>query len=147
MLLAEVENISDKSNSNSHSEISNSLGLGAKAKLPKLSLKKFHVEAMLFSPFWDSFVSAVDENQTLSDVEKFNYLRSLVESTAAAAICGLPLTANNYEVAKNILKKRFGQPQIIISAHMESLLKIAAVTSDSNLKRLRELYGQVEAHV
>ena len=161
VLLAEVENISDKSNSNSHSEISNSLGLRVKTKLPKLSLKKFHGEAMLFSPFWDSFVSAVDENQTLSDVEKFNYLNNLVEGTAAAAIRGLPLTADNYEAAKNILKKRFeqprgsmnilkkrfGQPQIIINAHMESLVKIAAVTSDSNLKRLRELYDQVEAHV
>ena len=30
---------------------------------------------------------------------------------------------------------------------MESLVKIAAVTSGSNLKRLRELYDQVEAHV
>ena len=142
VLLAEVENISDKSNSNSHS-----LGLRVKAKLPKLSLKKFHGEAMLFSPFWDSFVSAVDENQTLSDVEKFNYLKSLVKGTATAAIRGLPLTANNYEAAKNILKKQFGQPQIIINAHMESLVKIAAVTSDSNLKCLRELYDQVEAHV
>ena len=70
-----------------------------------------------------------------------------MEGTAAAAIRGLPLTANNYEAAKNILKKQFGQPQIIINAHMESLVKIAAVTSDSNLKCLRELYDQVEAHV
>ena len=79
--------------------------------------------------------------------EKFNNLKSLVEDTAAAAIRGLPLTADNYKAAKNILKKRFGQPQIIINAHMESLVKIAAVTFDSNLKRLRELYDQVEAHV
>ena len=49
--LAEVENISDKSNSNAHSEMSNSLGLRAKAKLPKLSLKRFRGEVMLFSPF------------------------------------------------------------------------------------------------
>ena len=30
---------------------------------------------------------------------------------------------------------------------MESLVKIAAVASDSNLKRLRALYDQVEANV
>ena len=49
---------------------------------------------------------------------------------------------------KNIRqKKRFGQPQVIINAHMESLVKIAAVASDSNLKRLRELYDKVEAHI
>ena len=33
---------------------------------------------MLFSPFWDSFVSAVDDNQALPDVDKFNYLKTLV---------------------------------------------------------------------
>ena len=89
----------------------------------------------------------MDENQTLLDVEKFNYLNSLVEGTAAAAIRGLPFTADNYEAAKIILKKRFGQPQVIINAHMERLVKIAAVTHDSNLKRRRELYDKVEAHV
>ena len=61
-----------------------------------------------------------------------------------AAACVLPLTADNYEAAKNI---RFGQPQIIINGHIESLLKIAAVAPDSDLKHLRELYHQVEAHI
>ena len=66
---------------------------------------------------------------------------------AAGAIHGLPLTADNYQAAKNILKKRFGQPQITINAHMESLVKIVAVATDSNLKRRSELYDQVEAHI
>ena len=82
---------------------------------------------MLFSPFCDSFVNAVDENQAPSDVDKFNYLNTLVEGTAAAAIRGLPLIADNYEVVKNNLKKRFGQPQVIFNVHMQSLIKIAAV--------------------
>lgn len=131
VLFAEVENISGKSNFNSHS------GLRAKAKLFKLSLKKFHGEAMLFSPFWDSFVSPVNESQTLSDVKKFNYLKSLVEGTAAAdaAICGLPFTADNYEAAQ----KRSSQPQIITNSHMEGLVKMAAGTSDSNLSFMIKL--------
>lgn len=102
------------------------------------------VNPCCFRLFWDSFVSAVDENQTLSD-DKFIYPKTLVEGTAATTIRGLPSTADNCEAAKNIWKKRCGQPQIIIIAHMENL-KLAAVTSDSNLKRLREPYDQVEAH-
>ena len=46
--------------------------------------------------------------------QTFNYLRSLLEGSAAGAIRGLPLTAENYGAAKDILKKHFGQPQIII---------------------------------
>ena len=131
------------SNSNSFTE-----GLGAgRAKLPKITLKKFYGDPISFTPFWDSFKSAVDDNPSLSDIDKFNYLRSLLEGSAAGAIRGLPLTAENYGAAKDILKKRFGQPQIIINAHMEGLVKVAAVTVDNDLKRLRLLYDRVEAHV
>ena len=138
---------SDKSISHSNSNsFTESLGAG-KAKLPKITLKKFYGDPISFSPFWDSFASAVDDNCSLSDVDKFNYLRSLLEGPAAGAIRGLPLTAENYEAAKSILKKRFGQPQIIINAHMEGLVKLAAVTVDNDLKRLRFLYDRIEAHV
>ncbi|KAK2546895.1 hypothetical protein P5673_033374 [Acropora cervicornis] len=131
------------SNSNSFTE-----GLGAgRAKLPKITLKKFYGDPISFTPFWDSFKSAVDDNPSLSDIDKFNYLRSLLEGSAAGAIRGLPLTAENYVAAKDILKKRFGQPQIIINAHMEGLVKVAAVTVDNDLKRQRLLYDRVEAHV
>ena len=133
------------SNSNSYS-FTESLGAG-KAKLPKIILKKFHGDPICFTPFWDSFRSAVDDNPCLSDVDKFNYLRHLLQGSAAGAIRGLPLTAENYGAAKDILKKRFGQPQIIINAHMEGLVKVAAVTVDNDLKRLRFLYDRVEAHV
>ncbi|XP_044184810.1 uncharacterized protein LOC122964955 [Acropora millepora] len=131
------------SNSNSFTE---GLGVG-RAKLPKITLKKFYGDPISFTPFWDSFKSAVDDNPSLSDIDKFNYLRSLLEGSAAGAIRGLPLTAENYGAARDILKKRFGQPQIIINAHMEGLVKVAAVTVDNDLKRLRLLYDRVEAHV
>ena len=44
---------------------------------------------------------------------QFNHLRNLLERPAAGAIRGLPLTAENYVSAKSILKKRFGQPQVL----------------------------------
>ena len=89
------------SNSNSFTE---RLGI-RKAKLPKINLKKFYV-----IPF-PSIHSGT--HFRLTDVDKFNYLRNLLKGPAAGAIRGLPLTAENYESVKAILKKRFGQPQII----------------------------------
>ena len=149
-LLVDIDHgITDKSSAHSVHSNSNSFaeGSGLRAKLPKITLKKFHGDPILFTPFWDSFVSAVDMNHALSDVDKFNYLRSLLEGSAAGAIRGLPLTGGNYEAAKNVIRKRFGQPQVIINAHMEGLVKIASVTSDNDLKRLRQLYDKVEAHI
>ena len=126
---------------------SNSMGMGIKAKLPKIVLKKFQGDPIQYNPFWDAFSSAVDENQQLSDVDKFNYLKNLLEGPAAAAIRGLPLTADNYGAAKEILEKRFGQKQIVINAHMEGLVKLSPVSCNDDLKRLRQLYDQVESHV
>ena len=113
----------------------------------RLTLRNSMLIPFSFNPFWDSFASAVDDNPGLSDVDKLNYLRNLLEGPAAGAIRGLPLTAENYESARAILKKRFEQPQVIINAHIVGLEKASAVSAYNHLRRLRLLYDRVEAHV
>jgi len=44
-----------------------------------------------------------------------------------------------------LLKDRYGNEQVLISAHMESLLKVQKITSKENIKGLRELYNYVES--
>ena len=44
-------------------------------------------------------------NSSLTNVDKFNYLNSLLESVASDAISGLTLTSANYEEAVGVLKK------------------------------------------
>ena len=118
-----------------------------RVKLPKISLPHFRGNLMKWTAFWDSFNSAVHLNDRLSDIDKFNYLRSLLEGTAFDAIAGLALSAANYGEAVDILKKRFGNRQLIISKHMESLLAVNAVASDQHLRELRCLYDQSEANI
>ena len=60
-----------------------------KTKLPKLSLPRFNGDPTKWLSFWDSFSSAIDENDDLSDVDKFQYLRSLLEGPVVSAIAGL----------------------------------------------------------
>jgi hypothetical protein len=115
-----------------------------RVKLPKISLPHFRGNLMRWPAFWDSFNSAVHSNHRLSEIDKFNYLRSLLEGTAYDAIAGLALSAANYGEA---VRKRFGNKQLIISKHMESLLSINAVTCDTHLRDLRRLYDQSEANI
>ena len=72
---------------------------------------------------------------------------SLVESSAAEAIAGLTITSANYDEAIATLKKRFGNPQLIVNRHMEALLGVMAVPSHLDIKGLRKLHDTVEAHV
>ena len=118
-----------------------------KVKLPKLSIKRFTGDLTKWVTFWDSFNSSIHTNPTLSSVDKFNYLMSFVESSAAEAIAGLSITAANYDEAIATLKKRFGNPQLIVNRHMEALLGVSAVTSHHDTKGLRRLLDTVEAHI
>ena len=120
---------------------------GSHVKLPKLSIQPFRGQLTTWTPFWESYCAAIHDNTGLTDIEKFNYLRSLLERTALDAISGLSLTAPNYKEAVSILEKRFGNKQRIISKHMDALMNLDAVASSTNLKGLRQLYDQVESHV
>ena len=84
------------------------------AKLPKLELKKFSGNAIEWYPFWESFESAVHKNANLYEVDKFNYLKSLLVGTAQNVVAGLALTSENYEKAVELLKRRFENRQIVI---------------------------------
>lgn len=120
---------------------------GAKVRLPKLGLPRFNGNLMRWTSFWDSYESAIHNNKELTDVDKFNYLRSLLERTAYDAIARLTLSSAKYREEIEILQKRFGNKQLIISKHMETLLNTEPVSSDQNLKDLRRLYDNTESHI
>ena len=102
---------------------------------------------MEWTPFWDSYSSSIHENPNLSDIDKFNYLHSLLEKSAAEAISGLKITSANYQEAIDILDKRFGNQQQIVNAHMNALLNLPKVTNVDDLKALRQLHDKVESHM
>ena len=54
----------------------------------------------------------------------------------STAIAGLSLTQGNYGATIEILKKRFGDEQKIISAHMETLLKLTPVHNGKETGKL-----------
>ena len=120
---------------------------GYKVRLPKLTIKPFNGKLTAWTPFWDSFNSAIHANPDLSKVDKFNYLRSMVSHSALEAISGLTLTGDNYDEAIEILQKRFGNKQLIINKHMEQLLNVDSVTSPYDVKGLRHLYDVIESNV
>ena len=120
---------------------------GRHVKLPKLTIRPFNGTVTDWTSFWDSYEAAIHLNSELSVVDKFNYLRSLLEGAAREAIAGLALTAANYDGAVDVLKKRFGNKQQIIARHMDALLNAEAVTSQHHLKSLRRLYDSMETHV
>ena len=108
----------------------------SKAKLPKLVLKTFDGDITNWTTFWDSYKSAIHSDLTVSKVDKFTYLQTLLEKKAKEVVSGLALTFNNYDQAVSILEKRFGNKQAIIHRHMYILLSVEGIGSLNNLTAL-----------
>lgn len=75
-------------------------------KLPNLELPKFDGNILKLQEFWDSFEASIDKNPNLQPVDKFNYLRAVLEIDANAVISGLELTNSNNGVAVNLLSRQ-----------------------------------------
>ncbi|XP_065064703.1 uncharacterized protein LOC135690935 [Rhopilema esculentum] len=115
-------------------------------RLPKITLPRFNGDITRFMSFWQSFENAIDKNESITAVDKLNYLVNLLEGPAYRAVSGLELTEQNYLNAMEILKARFGNKQQIISTHMQALLGLQNCPNE-NVKQLRFIYDSINVHV
>ena len=108
--------------------------------------KRFSGDPLEWETFNDTFETAIEHNRNLTKIEKFTCLRGYLEGTALQAIDGFPLTNDNYTNVWNILKERYGNPQLITSCHINNLIELEAV-SGSNVKDLRDLFDKIKINV
>ena len=124
--------------------LSNENNNSVHCKLPKMELPVFKVDPLEWQGFWDRFQASIHNNDSLADIDRFNYLKGNLKGEALAAISGLSLNSENYQQAVAILKERYGNEQVLISAHMESMLRIKKIKSKENVRGLRTLYNHIE---
>jgi len=124
----------------------------AKVNLPKLQLPLFDGKLHEWQEFWDVFQSTIHE-QSLPDVTKFVYLKSVLRGTALTVISGIPVTKDNYKMAIDRLRERFGKKEAIVEFLYSKLQNLPRSgtgfghiksTLDSIEKLLRQLEAQGE---
>nr|XP_042913296.1 uncharacterized protein LOC122273281 [Parasteatoda tepidariorum] len=116
-------------------------------KLPKLSIEKYYGDPSVRIEFWNQFQSTIDKNETLSVIDKFSYLKSLLGGAAANVVNGFSLSEENYVKAVKLLKERFGRDELVINAHMNKLLNLYPVKDANNVLGLRKLYDTCEVQI
>ena len=114
-------------------------------KLPKLNLPTFDGDILQWQSFWDSYETAVHTNPTLGNVQKFNYLKSLLYNEALKTVTGFALTNANYEKAISLLHERYGQEHKITQKYMQALIDIPP--PKYTLSSLRNYYDQIEIYI
>ena len=115
-------------------------------KLPKIVLKQFDGNPINFQGFWDSYNTTIHKNEDISDVNKMAYLFGLLEGSAYSAVKGFTMTSKNYKEVTDVLHERFESKDVIISSHMDALLKLPIV-NNSDTKRLRSVYDLIEQNI
>ena len=115
-------------------------------RLPKISLLRFNGDITRFYSFWQSFKSAIDKNDSLTAVDKFNYLVNILEGEAFRVVQGLEIVEENYDHAKETLYQRFGHKQKIIQVHMDNLLNLQ-YSPNNTIAQLRKIFDDVDVHI
>ena len=115
------------------------------SRLPKLTLPTFGGNPLQFQTFWDSFEAAVHNNDNLTGVQKFHYLRAQLLGDASHVIDNFPLTDLNYHHSVALLKERFGQPYKLVNAHMDALMGLPKPVN--NLASLQVFHDKLESHM
>ncbi|GFY53316.1 integrase catalytic domain-containing protein [Trichonephila inaurata madagascariensis] len=108
--------------------------------LSKLQIDKYFDGPCLWLEFWNKFQNSIDKNETLTKVDKFSYLKSLLGGVAGNVVNGFTLSDDNYDNALILLKERIGREEIVVNVHMSKFLNLYPVKDSNNIIGLRKLY-------
>lgn len=107
-----------------------------RVNLPLINLPHFKGSYNEYTHFHDTFVSLIDNNESLDEVQKFHYLISCLEGEAVNLVQSLDITASNYRVAWDLLKQRYENKRMIINSHLKSLFDLPVLPKE-NVTSLR----------
>ncbi|XP_055590512.1 uncharacterized protein LOC129742611 [Uranotaenia lowii] len=103
----------------------------SRVKLPDIKLPVFDGKLRDWIPFRDMFDSLIHNNHQLSDIDKFTYLRSAISGEVLQEISSIELSADNYQVACDMLEKRYEKKKLIVKAYLDPLFGIEPLKKES----------------
>ena len=88
--------------------------------LPEWKLSQYNGDPLQWHEWFGQFKSAIDSHSFTDDV-KLTYLKTLVTEKDETAITGFAYCGVMYKDALRTLERKFGQPEAVVSAHLDKL--------------------------
>lgn len=107
-------------------------------KLPTINLPTFDGNYLKWLEFRDTFESLINLNDSISDINKFHYLRTSLEGSATIVIKSIEFTSKNYSLAWKLLCERFDNKKVLINNHLKALFNMDPLVRESH-KAIRYL--------
>ncbi|XP_066157588.1 uncharacterized protein [Euwallacea fornicatus] len=111
-------------------------------KLPVISLPTFSGDFKDWLGFRDLYLSLIHNNDRLSRIQKFHYLRASLRDAASRVLGTLELSEGNYDIAWTTLSERYDNKRVLVHIHLKTLVEVESMHRESAPK-LRSLIDSV----
>ncbi|XP_055909761.1 uncharacterized protein LOC129944394 [Eupeodes corollae] len=112
--------------------------------LPKQRLPKFSGRYSDYKNFINSYNNLVENDLSLTKIEKFNYLLSCLSDQALGTVKAFQVTEANYPKALLSLKERYDNDCLIFLEYISQLIELPKVQKASSVS-LRSLVDNISA--
>ncbi|XP_011702046.1 PREDICTED: uncharacterized protein LOC105458438 [Wasmannia auropunctata] len=116
-------------------------------KLPEIKLPEFNGDYTKWLFFKDSFETTIHADNTLTAVQKHQYLVGVLQGEARSVIEGFKISSENYENAWKLLKDTYDNSMIIMQSHLDDLLNLPEITKEDKSDSLRKFIWHIQTHV
>lgn len=99
-------------------------------KLPKLKLPTFDELIKDWPHFKDLFSSLIHDNESISGIQKFQYLLSCLSNEPHNLARTLPVTATNYPIVWEQLLSRYDDKRRLAVYYLDKILNLSPVNSE-----------------
>ena len=121
-----VKDLSSSNATLTMNDLAKILTASRKDPLPEWKLSTFDGNPLQWHEWYGQFKSAVDQ-AAITDEVKMTYLKTLVSGKAKIATEGFAYSGALYRDALKALERKFGQPQAVVTSHLEKLSNYPAV--------------------
>nr|XP_012233615.1 PREDICTED: uncharacterized protein LOC105678681 [Linepithema humile] len=117
-----------------------------KMRLPTIEIPKFDGRWEEWLPFRDTFTSMIHDNEALPAIDKLHYLRWSLVGDAYKLIESLEVINENYQIAWEIVNKRYKGNKTIIQNHVQALINFPCISKESH-SSLRQIVDTILQHL
>lgn len=103
-------------------------------QLPKFKIPDFDGKISNWSAFAGLFNQMIHNNKTIDNAIKMQYLKTHVKGDASKLISHMDPSAENYETAYTLLKKRYENKRELLSHLLDTILQLPNLTFESGRK-------------
>lgn len=113
-----------------------------RVRLPEIDINIFNGKISDWHSFSQLFKALIIDDKSLSDVQRFMYLKSYLRNEPLSLIEDLPIDDSSFSIAMDVLKERYESQTSVLNAHFKALFDLQPVSKGS-VNQLREFVTSV----